>query len=356
MECQGARSTTVGGAYDEKEQRTVKNPLAGATGMVAGVALSISLLGAPGAVAAEKTVRFGWVTPDTPMDPYAITGRTFKERVEANTGGAVEVQLFPNRQLGDEKEILEGVRFGTIEAAVITNAVVANVERALQVNDLPFLYANEAQAHGVLDGEPGQELLGLLSAKGIIGLRFCEGGFRNMINNVRPVAKPADVAGVKYRVMENPVYVGMYKALGGNAVPMAWAEVFSSVQQGALDGLEIPVMIVNATKMYEITKYLSMTNHTYSAIVLVMSKRFFDKLTPAQQQAVREAAVQTCDEQRKQNAQNVAKTIEALKEKGMQVNAVDDPAAFRTLVNPVYEEFRPSIGSERLDRFLSAVN
>lgn len=326
-------------------------------GMLASVAAGACLaLAAAGTAEAQQKIRFGWVTPNSPTDPYAITGRLFKEKVEAKTDGKVTVQLFPNRQLGDEKEILEGVRFGTIEAGVITNAVVANVEQALQVNDLPFLYADEPQAHRVLDGELGQDLLARLSDKGVVGLRFCEGGFRNMINNVRPVVKPEDVQGVKYRVMENPVYLGMYSALGGNAVPMAWAEVFSSVQQGALDGLEIPIMIVNATKMYEVTKYLSLTNHTYSAIVLVMSKRVFDKLPPEQQEAVRAAAAETCDEQRQQNAANVKKTVDELKTKGMEVNAVQDPAAFRKLVQPVYEEFRSSIGSERLDAFLAAVN
>lgn len=324
------------------------------TTVIAGAAGALMLLAAGGA-AAEQKLRFGWVTPDSPGDPYAITGRTFKKLVEEKTGGALVVNLFPNRQLGDEKEILEGVRFGTIDAAVITNAVVANVEQALQVNDLPFLYANEQQAHRILDGELGQDLLNRLSAKGIVGLAWCEGGFRNMINNVRPVAKPDDVQGVKYRVMENPVYIGMYKALGGNAVPMAWAEVFSSVQQGALDGLEIPIMVINATKMYEVTKYLSLTNHTYSAIALLMSKRVFDKLSPEHQQAVRAAGKETCKEQRNQNAQNVARTIEELKAKGMAVNAIEDPAAFRKLVQPVYEQFRGSIGSERLDAFLKAV-
>lgn len=323
------------------------------TGLFVGVCLT-AIAGA--AAAAEHRVRFAWVTPNSPTDPYAIAGRLFEKKVEAKTGGQIDVQLFPNRQLGDEKEILEGVRFGTIEAGVITNAVVANVDQALQVNDLPFLYANEAEAHRVLDGELGQELLARLEDDGIVGLRFCEGGFRNMINNVRPVAEPGDVEGVKYRVMENPVYIGMFSALGGNAVPMAWAEVFSSVQQGALDGLEIPIMIVDATKMYEVTKYLSLTNHTYSAILLVMSKRVFDRFSPEQQKAVREAAVETCDEQRKENASNVKKTLEALKQKGMQVNAVENPAAFRKLVRPVYEEFRDSIGSERLDAFLAAVD
>ncbi len=319
-----------------------------------GAALAAALILGLGSADA-KTLKFGWVTPDAPADPYAITAREFKKNLEAATGGALEVQLYPNRQLGDEKEILEGIRFGTIDAGVITNAVVANVEKTLQVNDLPFLYSGTEQAHAILDGELGQELLKLLEPKGLIGLRFCEGGFRNMINNVRPVAEPEDVKGVKYRVMQNPVYIGMFSSLGGNAVPMAWGEVFPAVQQGALDGLEIPLMVINSTKMYEVTKYLSLTNHTYSALLLLISKRTYDKLTPEQQEAVREAGKATCDEQRKQNAANEAKTIEELKAKGMEINTIKDAAAFRAMVKPVYDEFRPNIGDKRLDAFLAAV-
>lgn len=321
---------------------------------LAGVALA-ALLALSGGAAQAKALKFGWTTPDAPADPYAITAREFKKKVEAATNGQVEIQLFPNRQLGDEKEMMEGIRFGTIDAGVITNAVLANVEKALQVNDLPFLYANAEQAHRVLDGPLGQDLMKLLEPKGLIGLGFCEGGFRNMINNVRPVDEPEDVKGVKYRVMQNPVYIGMFSSLGGNAVPMAWGEVFPAVQQGALDGLEIPLMVINSTKMYEVTKYLSLTNHTYSAILLLMSKKSFDRLTPEQQQAVRTAGKETCVEQRKQNAANEAKTMEELKAKGMQINMIKDPAAFRAMVRPVYDEFRPNIGEKRLDAFLEAV-
>jgi len=112
----------------------------------------------------------------------------------------------------------------------------------------------------------------------VLLIGFFEGGFRNMINNVRPVEKPEDVQGVKYRVMQNPVYIGMFSSLGGNAVPMAWGETFTAVQQGTIDGLEIPLAVIDQNKYFEVTKYLSLTNHTYSAIGLVVSKRSFDRL------------------------------------------------------------------------------
>ena len=236
----------------------------------------------------KQVIKVGWTTSDGAQDPYAVGARAFKSAVERETRGEVEVQLFPNRQLGDERQMLEGMRFGTVDAGVITNAVIAQVEPAFSVNDLPFLFANEDQAHKVLDGAVGTELAKRLAAKGIVVLGFMEGGFRNMINNKRPVSAPADVTGVKYRVMQNPVFIDMFNSMGGSAVPMAWGETFTAVQQGTIDGLEIPLAVIDANKYYEVTKYLSLTNHTYSMIGLVMSKRALDKLTPEQRSAVSE--------------------------------------------------------------------
>ena len=212
--------------------------------------------------AAEVTLKIGWTTSDGPQDPYAITARALAAELDKLSPGTFELQFFPSGQIGDEKEMLEGLSFGTIDMGIITNAVIANIEPAFQLNDLPFLYANEAQAHDVLDGEIGQELLGKLSSQNIVGLGFAEGGFRNMINNSKPVAQPEDVGGVKYRVMQNPVFIEMFGALGGNAVPMSWGEVFTAVQQGTIDGLEIPVAVVQSGKFADVVKYLSLTRHT----------------------------------------------------------------------------------------------
>ena len=168
-----------------------------------------------------------------------------KKELEARSNGRIDVQLFPNRQLGDEKPMIEGMRLGTVDAGVITNAVIAQIEPAFQLNDLPFLFESEPQAQKVLDGPVGQRLQKKLEAKGVVLVGFLEGGFRSMINNVRPVEKPEDVQGVKYRVMQNPVYIGMFSSLGGYAVPMAWGETFTAVQQGTIDGLEIPLAVID---------------------------------------------------------------------------------------------------------------
>jgi tripartite ATP-independent transporter DctP family solute receptor len=234
--------------------------------------------------------------------------------------------------------------------------VIANVEPAFQLLDLPFLFANEAQAHKVLDGDVGQELMGKLRNRGIIGLGFAEGGFRHMINNTRPVAQPDDVSGVKYRVMQNPVFLEMFSSLGGNPVPMAWGETFTAVQQGTIDGLEIPVAVIQANKFAEVTKYLSLTRHTYSALGVLISKRTFDKMTKEQQEAVLRAAPKAIAAQRVQVADNTKQIIEELKAAGMTVNEISDPAAFRAKVTGVYDRFKPRIGAELMDKALAEVN
>lgn len=298
------------------------------------------------AAAKTITLKLGWTTSDGPTDPYAITARQFAAALEKEAPGQFTVEFYPNRALGDEKEMLEGLSFGTLPMAVITNAPIASIEPAFQINDLPFLYADEQKAHAVLDGEVGQKLMKKLESKNIIGFGFAEGGFRQMINNVRAVNTPQDVEGIKWRVMQNPVYIGMFRSLGGNAVPMAWGEVFTAVQQGTIDGLEIPIAVIQNNGYYEVTKYLSLTNHTYSALGVLMAKKTWDKLTPEQQTAVRKAARTAIEQERAMNMENVRKLVDKLKQEGMQVNNVKVPAAFQQKVKPVYEEFRPSIGDE----------
>lgn len=320
-------------------------------------AAAMACLGlAAGAQAQSPTViKLGWTTSDGAQDPYAVGARAFKAAVERDSGGRVEVQLFPNRALGDERQMLEGMRFGTVDAGIITNAVIAQIEPAFQVNDLPFLYANEAQAHRALDGVVGQELGTRLAAKGIVLLGFMEGGFRNMINNKRPVSTPTDVQGVKYRVMQNPVFIDMFNSLGGAAVPMAWGETFTAVQQGTIDGLEIPLAVIEANKYYEVTKFLSLTNHTYSAIGLVISKRTLDKLPADLRSKVQAAASRAVAEQRQAAAADASKTLATLRDRGMKVNPVADVTAFRASVKPVYDKFRQGENAALLDKALAAV-
>ncbi|RVT96055.1 TRAP transporter substrate-binding protein [Rhodovarius crocodyli] len=303
---------------------------------------------------ARPTIKIGWTTSDGAQDPYAMAAHYFKEELAKRVGERIDVQLFANRALGDERPLLDGMRLGTVDMGVITNAVIAQVEPAYQINDMPFLFSDAAAAQRVLDGQVGQSLAQRLATKGVVNLGYCEGGFRQMINNTRPIVNPADLRGVKFRVLQSPIYVGMYTALGGTAVPMAWGETFTAVQQGAIDGLEIPLAVIDANKYYEVTKYLSMTNHIYSMIALLMSKRSHDRLAPDLRAAVQEAGTAATARQRTAAATNARALVGSLAQHGMTVNEVADPAAFRRAVMPMYESFRGAIGADIVRDALAA--
>lgn len=327
-----------------------------AQGLCAAVALTalLPILGSQ-AHAADINIRLGWATTDSETDSYKFAATQFAAALEEAAPGRFNVSFFPNRQLGDEKEMVQGLQLGTVDAALITNSIVANVEPSFLINDLPFLYTSAEQAHEILDGELGQTLFTALAEKRIVGLAFCESGFRNMANNVRPVNSPEDVAGVKYRVMESPIFIGMYQNLGGTAVPMAWGDTFTAMQQGTIDGLEIPTWVVAASKVDEVAKYLSLTQHVYTATPFLMSARLFDRLSPEDRQIVQQAAKTACAEQRQFNVRMESKDIETLEAKGMLVNQVSTPTAFRDKMQPLYDEYRPKIGGELLDQWLAAL-
>jgi TRAP-type C4-dicarboxylate transport system substrate-binding protein len=176
-----------------------------------------------------------------------------------------------------------------------------------------------------------------------------------MINNKKPVSAPADVQGVKYRVMQNPLFIDMFNSLGGAAVPMAWGETFTAVQQGTIDGLELPVAVIDNSKMYEVTKFLSLTNHTYSMIALLISKKALDKLTPDQRKAVIEAGKSATVLQRIEAAKNEKILLAGLAQKGMTINQVTNMVPFRNAVQPIYVKTRAAVGDAMMNQAMDAV-
>ena len=321
---------------------------------VAGLALLMCGTVLSGAAAA-KEFKLTWTSADSKTDPFAVGAHAFADALAQTSGGKHTVALFPNRQLGEEKEMVEAMRFGTLDMAIVTNASVANLERKLQLIDMPFLFKNSEQAHEVLDGPVGDELRKAVDSKGLKVLGFMEAGFRTMINNAKPVASPTDVVGVKYRTMQNPVYIQMFQSLGGSPIPMAWGEVFTALQQGTVDGMEIPMAVVYGNKFYEVVKYLSLTNHTYTAMELLISKKVFNKLDAETQKMIVEAGNIAIKNQRLTVQENEKSLLKDLASAGMQINEVPDMKPFRDAVAPVYDQFRDAIGADLMDKALAAV-
>lgn len=314
--------------------------------------VGVTGLAMAGQAAAKTTLRLGWTTADSAVDPYALTARYFAEELDKVAPGRFDVRFFPNHQLGNDTEMLQAMQFGILDAGVITGTLVSTIEPAFQLNDLPFLYSDSAHAHQVLDGEVGQALFEKLAKKKIVGLGFAEAGFRHVVNNSRPVQEPQDMARLRLRVQPSELFLSAFRAIGANPVPMAWSDVFTAVQQGTVDGLEIPLAVIYANKYPEVTKYLSLTRHSYNALALLMSEGTFKRLNADDQAAVRLAAAQAIQRQRETVAANEAEILEKIKAAGMQVNEIGSAEAFREKVAPVYTNYRNTIGADLIDKAL----
>lgn len=328
----------------------------GRRALIGGVAALSLLAAVAGAAQAQNfSLKIGWTTGDSANDPYSIGARAFKEEVERRSEGQIEVLLFSNRALGDEKSLLEGMRLGTVDMAILSSAVSSQVVPEYALPDLPFLFATESQARAVMDGPVGDILAEKMSNHGVIVLSYLEAGFRSMANNVRPIQTLEDTSRVKFRVIQSPIYIRMIELLGGSAVPMAWGEVYTAVQQGTIDGLEAPPVVIEQNKFAEVVKYLSLTNHTYNALELMISKRSLNRMPEELQQIVRDSAKAATATQRQRSDEVNASVLDLLTTQGVQVNAIENLAPFREAVAPIYEEYRKIIGSDLLDLTLSEV-
>ncbi len=292
--------------------------------------------------AGPQTIKLAHVVNE--KDGFHIAALKFKELVEARTKGAVKVEVFPNASLGDERTLIEGMQIGTIAMGVITNGPVANFLPEIAAFEMPFMFASPEEAYKVLDGPVGQKVLAKLDAINLKGLAYAERGFRNLTNSKKVVKTPADMAGLKIRVMENPVYIDTFKTLGTNAVPMAWTEALTALQQGTIDGQENPVNVIYSFKLNETQKYLTMTKHSYAPALFLMSKKVFGSFNKETQDILVKAAQEAAVHERKWNAEQMTEQLKALKEKGMQITE-PDTAAFQAAVKPVYDKYGPKFGT-----------
>ena len=319
------------------------------------VTLAILFFGLFSQASAQKTeLKLGYVTAATEDDPYHITCKKFAEWIESNTKGKYKINLFPSGQLGNENEMIKNLTMGSMDLGVITNAPTGSFIKPFMALDLPFIFPSEKVAHQVLDGKAGQMLLEKLKPMNIVGLGFAEGGFRHMINNVRPIYTPQDTKGIKFRVMTTPIYIGLFQSLGSNAVPMPWGEVFTAVQQKVIDGLEIPIPVVYANKYYEVTKYLSLTGHTYSPLIIMCSEQRWKKLSAEEKEIFKKAAKEAAAFERNRMKDIINVVLDKIKATGMMVNEVPDKKPFQEAVKPLYVKFEGEIGKDVLETIIKA--
>ena len=261
------------------------------------------------------------------------------QKLEKATNGRISIQMYPQMQLGGEKEMIEQAQVGALQIARVSVGALGPVVDDLNVFNMPFIFRNEAHMRKVIDGPIGAELLDKVSNSSarLIALGWMDAGTRNVYSN-KPVTKPADLKGMKVRMMGNPIFVETMNAMGGNGVAMGFNELYSAMQTGVVDGAENNEPTVLAQNHYQVAKVYSLTGHLIIPEMFVFSKRTWETLTPADQALLKKLSREAQFEQRKLWDEKTAKATDELKAKGLQFVKADK-AAFYKATAPVREKY-----------------
>ena len=314
------------------------------------VCVIVSAFFAPAFAASEYTIKVGSIVSDTHPDMLAMK-KVFVPEVEEGSGGRIKVELYPNAQLGGDRELCEGVQMGTIQLALPASSALAGFDKRIQVLDLPYLFTSRETAFEALDGILGDKLNEYLLAKGFMNLGYQENGMRHVTNSKRPIRTPADLKGIKIRTMENPMHIAYFKELGANPTPMSWGELYTALQQGTVDAQENPYAMICDGKFYEVQKYVSETGHVFSVTMLITNKKFMESLPDDLRELVKKAAHDFALEQRKTIADMEKSYKEEALKAGMEANELTaaDKKPFVDATVKVYEKFEKDLGKEIMD-------
>jgi tripartite ATP-independent transporter DctP family solute receptor len=280
-----------------------------------------------------------------------VTGmEKFAEIMKAKSGGKIVVNVFPGGVLGGDVQTVSALQGGVVQMMVLNAGILQNLAKPFASVDLPFLFTSGQQADKVMDGPFGDHLNAMLPDKGLVSLGYWELGFRNLTNKKRPVASLDDLKGLKIRIIQSPIMVDLFGALGTNAVPLAYTELYTALETGTVDGQENPYANIIAAKFYEVQKYLTNTRHIYNPQIVIVSKKFWDTLNADEQKLFKDAAVEARAFQRKVNRDKDADFLKQIKDLGMQVTDLSpaELAKFQAAVKPVVDKYTNDIGPDTM--------
>ena len=308
---------------------------------IGAVLLSVAMPAQPQDVQ-ERTIKFGHL--NNADHPVSMGVKRFAELLAAKSGGKLKVQEFPASQLGNEMQQQSALQGGVQEMSAPATTSLAGIVKEFGLVDFPFSVANFAQADALLDGPLGQALIAKLPEKGLVALGYWDLGFRNVTNSKRPITRAEDLEGLKLRVIPNPVFLDTFRAFKANPVPMPFAELYGALESKAVDGQENPFSVILSNKFFEVNKFVSATNHVYAANIILVSKKFWDRLSPAEQKMMNDAANEARPYQRAASRAAAQKAVAELQAKGMQFNEVSaaEQGRMRDIAKPVVEKFAAS--------------
>lgn len=304
--------------------------------------------------AAAKKMRLAWTVARQDDHPYTVAAETFKKVVEEQTKGSVQIDLYPGGQLGADADIFQAIQLGNIDVAVLSAPVIAGTTKVLAGTDMPYIFDNDYDLmYKAESGEPGKKLLKRLEeeVKGVKALTFVYQPFRHFFSK-KEIKTLADMKGMKLRCMQSPVHIDIFKALGTTPTPTPYTEVYTSMQSGTIDGFESDVVGANASKFYEVAKYITVSGHFNNAVVLLMSQKAFIAGSSDEQKAFQAAAEEAAKASLATTKSANEKNMQIMKDKGVKINTVD-MAEFVAAEKPVIEKYSSQI--PEVKEFVDAV-
>lgn len=294
-------------------------------------------------------LRVGHVEPEDRSTHKALL--EFKKEVEEQSNGSITVELYPNGALGGDVQLTESVAMGTLDMALPATSVLVTYAPEFGILDMPYLFLNADYAFEAMDGEVGEHFNATLENVGIKNLGYSYNGLRSLTNSIRPVNTPADLKGMKVRVMESPVFIDFFETLGANATPMSFNELFTGLQQGTVEAQENPPSLIYSNRFYEVQEYLSLTEHVNNFLAFIMNQSTFDSLSAEQQAVVEKAAENYVKLQRQMELDDTERSVQDLADAGLTVNEVseENKKAFKDALEPMYEKYSKEFGQELFD-------
>ena len=289
------------------------------------------------AAACEVTLRSSDTHPEG--YPTVVAVQKMGEMLEERTGGKLCIEVFHSAQLGQEKDTIEQTQFGVIDMNRVSLGPFNNIIEETQIPSLPFIFRSTDHMHRVMDGPVGQQILDAFSDHDLVGLAFYDGGSRSFYNSQKPIRSIEDLAGLKFRVMQSDIFVDMVAALGANATPMPYGEVYSSIQTGVIDGAENNWPSYDSSGHFEVAKYYTLNQHLIVPEVLVMSKTSFDKLSAEEQEIVRQAARDSVPLMRELWQEREKVSEQRVRDAGVEIITDIDKTPFIEAMVPVYQKY-----------------
>ncbi|RBW47963.1 C4-dicarboxylate ABC transporter substrate-binding protein [Psychromonas sp. B3M02] len=303
-------------------------------------------------VSAQTTLKLAHAAPES--DLQQTMSLFFKKEVEARTNGDIKINIFPQGQLGNDKQMIDGTRSGILDFSMVGVNNYSGFLPESAAFTLPFIFPNRETAYKVLDGAPGKEVLTSMEKLGVKGLGYPESGYRNVTNNRQPIRKPEDLVGLQMRVNSSKALNDMFNELKANPQQIPVAELYSALETGVVDAQDHPIGVTLSFKFYEVQKYLSLTQHAYSPLVLTMNLKKFNKLSAENQKIILDVSKEAVDMQRKLSIAKEDEMIAELESHGMKVNRDVDSDAFLEAIKPVWASFIEENGDSMIKKIEAA--